>query len=157
MPGYLVDGMLGKLCRWMRVLGVDAGFLHTTDDDELIQRALQENRELVTRDRLLVKRKSIRDRAILIESDKWPDQLVEFIQKSGYTLDLQPMCRCLRCNGRLEKTEPLAIADLVPPYIFQTHSDFSRCQGCGRIYWPGTHVQRIRATLAEIGVIPPPE
>lgn len=148
-----MDGMLGKLCRWLRILGVDADFLHTTDDGELIRRALQENRELVTRDHLLVKRKTIRDRAILIESEKWQDQIVEFIQKSGHRLDLQPMSRCLRCNGRLEKTESSAIAELVPPYIFQTHSDFSRCQGCGRIYWPGTHVQRIRATLAEIGVI----
>ncbi len=150
MAKFLADGMLGKLARWMRALGVDCAFCNGAADDELVRRAVAEDRVLLTRDRRLAERRLLRGRVVLVSRDRWPEQLAEVRQAFDFSAEIQPLSRCLECNIRLEAAAAADVAPLVPPYVAKTQRQFTRCAGCGRIYWAGTHQGRIQATLARL-------
>lgn len=152
MNTYLVDAMLGKLARWMRILGLDTLFVPAAADRDLITRCLAEDRILVTRDRRLAIRRLIRERCILIDSSDWRIQVPEFLGKCACRPDIHPFSRCLECNSRLVRASEAAIVDRVPPYVRQRVTDFQQCPSCKRIYWPGTHRERIRRILAGWGI-----
>ncbi len=147
MAKFLADGMLGKLARWLRALGLDCVFCNGTADDALVRRALEEDRVLLTRDRRLAERRLLRDRVVLVAGDDWPDQLAEVRRAFDFSAEIRPLSRCLECNTPLAAAAPADVAELVPPYVLQTQRQFLRCAGCGRIYWAGTHRGRIQATL----------
>lgn len=147
MAKFLADGMLGKLARWLRALGVDCAFCNGAPDDELVRRARQEDRVLLTRDRRLAERRLLRGRVVLVAGDDWPDQLAEVRRAFDFSAEIRPLSRCLECNTPLEAAAPAEVADLVPPYVLKTQRQFLRCAGCGRVYWAGTHRGRIQATL----------
>lgn len=147
MAKFLADGMLGKLARWLRALGVDCAFCNGAPDDALVRRALAEDRVLLTRDRRLAERRLLRNRVVLVTRDGWPEQLAEVRRVFDFSAEIRPLSRCLECNTPLAAAAPADVADLVPPYVLKTQRQFLRCGGCGRIYWAGTHRSRIQATL----------
>ena len=147
MAKFLADGMLGKLARWLRALGVDCAFCNGAPDDALVRRALAEDRVLLTRDRRLAERRLLRNRVVLVTRDGWPEQLAEVRRVFDFSAEIRPLSRCLECNTPLVAAAPADVADLVPPYVLKTQRQFLRCGGCGRIYWAGTHRSRIQATL----------
>jgi uncharacterized protein with PIN domain len=144
---FLADGMLGKLARWMRALGLDCAFCNGAADDELVRRAQSEDRVLLTRDRRLAERRLLRNRVVLVAQDDWRDQLAEVRQAFDFSAEIRPLSRCLECNTLLESAAASEVAPLVPAYVAKTQRQFRRCAGCGRIYWAGTHQGRIQATL----------
>jgi uncharacterized protein with PIN domain len=139
---FLCDAMLGSLARWLRFFGYDAEFGDPSlADHVLVDRARTEGRWLLTRDRGLA---SFGPRTVLIRSDELDGQLVEVCQRLG--LRPEPgleRARCGECNGELKPVDADQIAELVPPYVFRTAERFKRCDGCGRVYWPGSHGERI--------------
>jgi uncharacterized protein with PIN domain len=141
--------MLGSLARWLRFFGYDAEFADPSlDDSHLADRARDEGRWLLTRDRGLA---SLGPRTVLVRADELEDQLVEVFLR----LDLRPesgldRARCGECNGELMQVEPEQISELVPPYVFRTAERFKRCNGCGRVYWPGSHSGRILETMQTV-------
>lgn len=139
---FFADSMLGKLARWMRVLGYDVEYEREIDDAELVRRAIKEDRIILTRDTLLVKRRRARGRSFFIESDYIGDQLkrVALRFKTGPE---SALTRCLRCNAILEDVTKEAVEGKVPPYVFKTQERFSICFACGRIYWAGTHKEKM--------------
>lgn len=146
---FLCDAMLGSLCRWLRLFGYDAeyGGVRLTDSEILI-RAAGHGRLLVTRDRELA---SIGPRTMLVRSSGLEDQLVEVF--SRLSLDPAPTLehsRCTVCNGVLEDVTRGAVAGLVPPYTWRTAPRFRQCILCARVYWPGTHGDRIVARLQRV-------
>lgn len=145
-PRLMADAMLGKLARWLRTLGYDCAFEPDISDDDLIKRATDEGRVILTRDTLLIQRRAARGRTIFIESDIVADQLKELskrfeINASGF------LTRCLRCNTSLEPMDKEAARDKVPPYVFATQERFSICKRCSRIYWGGTHRARMMEAI----------
>ncbi len=141
--------MLGKLALWMRILGFDVEYHHTIEDAELVEKTLKSNRILLTRDTLLLKRRVLKGRVVFVESDHLEDQLRQVVtlfglKRGGF------LKRCLRCNTPLERIEKEAVKHLVPPYVYRTQSGFSHCSSCGRIYWAGTHRERMRERLKTI-------
>jgi uncharacterized protein with PIN domain len=157
--GFLVDGMLGRLARWMRLLGLDAEFRPGLPDDELIELAVAADRILVTRDRRLAGRRAVRDRVILIAAERWPDQVAELLAGQPELGPIRPLTRCLRCNEPLVAVDAAEVVSAVPPYVSAHHREFRRCPSCSRIYWPGTHRDRMREMLRRLGLDPgpPPE
>ncbi len=144
--GFLCDLMLGKLAVYLRMCGYDtiyAGGLPETEDDVLRERALEERRRLLSRDRGLVDRTS---GAIYVESHDVEDQIEE-LRAHGFTIKLpdRPL-RCGRCNGRLAD-EP--IADDRPPYAPEDDTPCYPCQTCGQLYWRGSHWDRVGEVLAD--------
>ena len=141
--------MLGSLARWLRLFGFDCEYpAPGIEDQVLADRARAEGRWLLTRDRELA---AVGPRSMLIRETDLDDQLVEVFSRlaclPAATLEV---ARCAECNGELEEVAPRDVSDSAPPHILQTASRFSRCSGCGRVYWPGSHGERIVRRMAAV-------
>lgn len=149
-PRFLADCNVGRLARWLRALGYDASYHARIGDAELVrEEAAAESRVLLTRDRDLTKRRVIQTgavRAILIRDDDVTNQLRQVFAELGLELK-EALTRCIECNSELESRLPAVVAARVPPYVRQTQSRYSECPECGRIYWAGSHWQRMRDVL----------
>jgi len=140
---FIVDEMLGRLARWLRVLGFDAECPPTTTDSELVRRSVAEDRVLLTRDRELSRCGALR-RVILIRSVRLSDQLSQVLSELSLSVEESRLfSRCLLCNAPVEPLPRSQARGNVPAYVFETQSDFHRCPHCDRIYWPGTHWQHV--------------
>jgi len=141
--------MLGRLAKWLRVLGYDTVFSPSLDDPELACIARAEQRVLLTRDTALARRKGLR--AVLIRSDQPREQLLQVVTELDKPLAGATLSRCLRCNSALLDVSREVVAGLVPPYVLATQTAFRRCPRCGRVYWRGTHWQRMQERIRELG------
>ena len=148
-PRFLCDAMLGSLARWLRFFGFDTLFPEPGPQDrELADLARSEGRWLLTRDHELA---SVGPRSVLIRSEGLEDQLAEVFSRLG----LQPEAtlehaRCSECNGDLEETTREQVSGVAPLHVLETAPRFRRCLGCGRVYWPGTHSERILARMKNV-------
>jgi len=145
---FIVDGMLGRLAKWLRILGYDTAFSPNLDDNQLVRLARAEGRLLLTRDRGLAQRRGVQ--CLLIESHHLEEQLDQILAELPLTGE-HPFSRCPVCNTPLQKVEKPELEGRVPPHIFRTHKDFSLCPNCDKIYWTGTHWARMREKLAGFG------
>jgi uncharacterized protein with PIN domain len=143
-PLFVVDGMLGSLARWLRILGYDADYDPARDDNELTWIARAEGRILLTRDVQLAGRRGIK--SLLIQHQELEAQLGQTIKSLGLALD-NPFSRCPVCNTPLEEIDKEAAASLVPSFVLETQSNFRRCPACQKVFWQGTHWQRMQAAL----------
>ena len=146
---FIADAMLGRLARWLRILGYDVSYESSISDDDLIARAIHECRIILTMDRKLTERESARN-SLLIKSPSYKEQLKQVI--THYNIDYKSgiFTRCLVCNGLLEPVAKEKIKDKVPPYVYSTQDEFDICPQCGRIYWSGTHRTKMLGMLGEI-------
>lgn len=147
LPRFAVDAMLGRLARWLRALGYDTHYRPGIDDHDLVELANREHRVLLTRDRHLIT--FLRPaRGMLIDSDVPLVQLDEVAATCGIRPTDDLFNRCLLCNTRLRTATRTEIDTLVPERSRSMPGPFLRCPGCGRVYWPGTHIRRMRRALA---------
>lgn len=140
-----LDEMLGRLATWLRVLGLDA-ILLPAGLSRVEKRILARGRVFLTRSQDFKT-----GRTIFLHHDDPTRQLKEVVVE--LRLDpgrLKPLSRCLRCNVVLEELSPLEAEAFVPDYVAATQKQFKRCPACGRIYWPGTHHQRMSGRLDEL-------
>lgn len=152
-PKFICDGNAGKLARWLRALGYDATFAHPIDDRELVARALREGRVLLTRDAGILARRVVITggvRAILLTSDRVEEQLRQVAGLLRLDTRTHRFTRCLECNERLTPCSAEEASPLVPAYIASSHRQFSRCPACRRVYWRGSHWERINRILNAI-------
>jgi uncharacterized protein with PIN domain len=149
-PRFVADCNVGRLARWLRALGYDASYHTQIGDAELVREAAAEDRVLLTRDRDLTKRRVIQSglvRAILIRDDDVKTQLRQVFTELA--LDLKhSLSRCIECNAELEPRLAANVAERVPPFVRSMQTRYSECPDCGRVYWAGTHWQRMQQVLA---------
>jgi uncharacterized protein with PIN domain len=145
---FVVDGMLGSLARWLRILGYDTDYVNQRDDAELVRVARAEDRVLLTRDRELAGRRGVR--TLLIESQSLDDQLAQVTASFPLPPGSHPG-RCSVCNSVLVEARPEEVAHRVPRYVLKRHSHFHRCPGCDRVYWRGSHWRNMQARLRMSG------
>lgn len=143
-PRLLADCMLGRLARWLRLLGYDTVYENDATDHELARRARDEGRVLLTRDRQLSQRRGLR--TILIRSQDLEEQVQEVRDALGPP-KTSCLSRCTICNAVLEEVSAREIRNSVPSYVLKTHAEFRRCPQCGRVYWSGSHVDRMNEQL----------
>ena len=141
---FLLDVHLGTLARRMRLLGIDAAYEPNSDDSSLARRSAVEGRELLTRDRGLLFRKAVHDGALLRSGDV-EAQLDDVL--SRFTPRLTPWTRCLRCGALLAEVRAADITDQLDPGTRRSYSSFSRCTGCGHLYWRGAHGRRLESLV----------
>ena len=146
---FVADTMLGRLARWLRILGYDTHYDPALDDDALLRIAQAEDRILLTRDHALARRGG--PSAFLIDHDDLLAQLQAIRQRFGDPPDA-PFSRCPVCNARLVPVPREAVAAYVPAFVWQQHERFHRCPSCDRIYWPGTHFERMQAVLRALQI-----
>jgi len=150
---FIVDSNAGKLARWLRIMGYDTLFFSNIEDAHLVEIALREGRVILTRDTQIMKRRVVTEeqvKAVLLQHDESKEQLRQVIKKFRLDCHLQQFTRCLECNENLFSKTKEEIRDLVPPYVFRTQTQFMQCPSCLRIYWRGTHWQRMVAELDKI-------
>ncbi|MEW6681245.1 MAG: Mut7-C RNAse domain-containing protein [bacterium] len=141
---FILDDMLGKLARWLRIMGYDTKYCNRILDEELIKQAKEEERILLTRDRVLAERMVVP--CLLIKSGDIEDQLKQVIKR--FSLDTENIfTRCPSCNGELEEIEKERAYHNVPEIVFSRYADFSICKGCGKYYWKGNHWEKIKESL----------
>jgi uncharacterized protein with PIN domain len=146
-PALLADAMLGRLAKWLRLLGYDTAYAEEGSDHQIAARARAEGRILLTRDHALAQRKGIS--SLLVQSQVLEEQLKEVLAELGGPLP-QSGPRCTHCNVTLAEATPDQVRAHVPTYVWRTHRQFHRCPSCGRIYWPGSHWRHVERTLAQI-------
>ncbi len=153
-PRFAVDKMLGRLATWLRLIGQDATYGSHLSGRTLVRQARTEGRTILTRDRRLM-REALTLPIVFIESDNFHAQLSQVIA----TFNLHPFTalftRCARCNVPVVSVPKEDVIDQVPEYVCATQERFVRCPRCRRIYWPGTHYDRVREQLQALGYQPP--
>ena len=148
-PRFVLDGHLGRLARYLRMLGFDAAYRNDADDAELARCSAAEERILLTRDRGLLRRSVVR-LGYLLRNDDPRAQLAEVERRYGLAERANPFTRCIRCNGLIEPAERAAVADRLQPKTLRYYDTFGRCRSCGTVYWPGSHYERMRRVIDEL-------
>ncbi len=150
-PRFILDTHLGRLARYLRMLGFDSAYNNRADDDELARHSAAEGRVLLTRDRGLLRRSVVR-LGYLLRSDDPRRQLAEVSARYGLAPQVQPFSRCIRCNGRIEPVEKAEVAQRLAPRTLRYYDSFGCCDSCAAVYWQGSHyerMQRLVRTLLE--------
>ena len=146
---FLADAMLGRLARWLRVVGLDATYDGTSPDSTLVRQAAAEGRILLTRDRRLLADLRPR-RALLIEADEPLEQLRQVVGRCALRPPTELFTRCLLCNATLRPATAEEAAALVPAPARGLSGPVSLCPSCGRVYWLGSHGRRMRAAIRRV-------
>jgi uncharacterized protein with PIN domain len=146
---FVVDVNLGRLARLLRVLGFDVWWSSDADDATLAGVSLHEQRILLTRDRGLLKRRAI-THGLFVHSQDGEEQTLEVLRRLDLAQRLAPFTRCVRCNGALAAVPKEEVTDRLEPLTRQVYAEFSRCTQCGRIYWAGSHHDRLVALVERL-------
>ena len=143
---FVVDCMLGKLAKWLKILGFDALFFSKIEDDALLDIAADENRVLLTRDTGLIE-KSKRVKLLFIESENWRTQVEQVLDEFDLWRDVKPNSRCIECNVRIKDLPREKAKNLVTPFVFENADTFALCPDCGRVFWRGTHLKDMETKI----------
>jgi uncharacterized protein with PIN domain len=148
---FIADGMLGKLTRWLRMLGQDVKYSNKSKDTKLIATAEKEHRILLTRDLELYKRASAKNvDAFYVEGQTEAEKLAELAARFGFSLNIDlNRSRCPKCNTKIQSTSKEKLAEKVEKNTFIYYKEFWTCPKCGSVYWQGAHWKGIRKTLEE--------
>lgn len=151
---FIADAMLGRLARWLRLLGQDTLYFPDIDDSLLLRIAREERRTLLTRDTRLVKVRGLKNVILLTDNDPHR-QLGQVIRDcnlipspENVTDDFKS--RCSLCNTPLDDASRDEAQEHVPPYVYQTAGRFKKCPSCDKYYWKGTHQERLLRKLRDI-------
>jgi len=150
---FIADNNVGKLAKWLRVVGYDTLLFKEKDDVKMIEIALSEGRAILTKDAQIIKRRLVTDgklKAILIRHDDPKAQLRETVKTLNLNYHFRPFSLCLECNQMLIPRSKEEVQDLVPTHVFKTQEQYMECPSCHRIYWQGTHWQAMARELREL-------
>ena len=144
---FLADVMLGRLARWLRILGYDTHYTPKSIDSVLIVRAFREGRIILTRNSKLYK-KLESQRILWIRYDDFRDQVAQVVDSLKLKWDPHIfLSRCVECNIPLVALAKEEARTKVPPYVFQTVEAFRTCPRCAKIFWSGTHIDEMKGLI----------
>ena len=146
---FIADVMLGSLARWLRFLGFDCAYDRQIEDGDLVRRGIEEERAVLTRDQRLPE-EWWAPGIYLVQATQVQEQLREVFQRFDLARSMRPLTRCAECNHLIEPATAAEVADQVPVRVLEFRDTFYQCQGCGRVYWEGTHTEGIRRTIEEL-------
>jgi len=150
---FLIDGMLGKLAKWLRLLGYDVEYLNNASDKQLVEAARKGNKILLTSDIQLYRLATARGiDTYLVEGKTEAEKLARVSKRFEIKLDVNPRTsRCTTCNSPLNPVSKQEIKGQVPERTLKAYAEFWRCSNpkCGKIYWSGRQWQNIIETLEE--------
>lgn len=153
---FIVDYNVGKLLRWLRMMGFDSVFFTGEDDSQMVKQALTEDRIILTRDTGIMLRRLVtsgRIKAILLQTEVPEEQMRLLISGLPIKENAKPFTICLEDNNPLIPKTPEAVKDKVPPYVFKTQTQYMECPSCHRIYWCGTHWLAMLHKLEKLNAI----
>jgi uncharacterized protein with PIN domain len=148
-PRFVIDGHLGRLAAYLRMLGFDCWYEPSAGDEQLASIAAAQKRLVLTRDAGLLKRRQV-ERGYYVRSDNPHRQLRELANRFALFSRFAPFTRCMACNTPLRCVAKSEVMDLLPPHTRATKDEFSRCPNCGKIYWRGSHHARMLGWIEEL-------
>ena len=148
-PKFIADVHLGKLARYLRLLGFDTVYERELDDAAIASRSRDERRIVLTRDRGLLKRSAV-THGHAVRSMNADAQLLEVVEAFDLRERTAPFSRCLKCNGPVRSVERELVEHRLPKYTRLAYGHFFRCEHCGSIYWPGAHFARLRSLVDSV-------
>jgi len=150
---FVADNNVGKLARWLRLIGYDTLLFKQKDDGQMIKIALSENRVILTKDSQFMKRRLVTNgklKAIHIKQDDPKLQVRKVVETLNLNYHFKPFSLCLECNQPLIARDKEEVKDLVPAHVVETQTQYTECPACHRIYWPGTHWQAMVKRLQNL-------
>jgi len=152
-PIFFVDAMLGNIAKKLRLFGYDSKYSSDINDNDLIMRAKNENRILITKDTLLSKiAQKEKISVIQVTKNTEMEQLVQIfkILKLGEIVVNGNNARCTECNGELKTTDKDIILNQVPKGVIEKIDEFWKCTNCNKVYWEGTHIEKLQKFVVEL-------
>ena len=146
---FIVDCMLGKLAKWLKILGFDTVYFSKIEDSDLLALAQKEGRVLLSRDNGLIE-KSWDIKTLFIESEDWSPQVEQVLNEFVLWQEVRPYSRCIECNVELKDLPKRRAKNLVAPFVYERASSFAICPRCDRVFWKGTHHQDMEFKIEEI-------
>jgi uncharacterized protein with PIN domain len=146
---FVLDAHLGKLARYLRMLGFDSLYRNDYIDSELARLSALQGRVLLTQDRGLLKRNQVQHGYCVREAQPWR-QVVEVLSRFDLTDSIKPFTRCMCCNQVLKPVAADEVRSSVPARVFQTQKRYRICPGCRRVYWQGSHHSHMEALIVRI-------
>ncbi len=148
-PKFIADVQLGTLAKYMRMLGLDTFYRNSYWKNEIIEISLKERRVILTKDKDLLKRTEI-THGYWIRNDNPDQQIKELIKRFDLRNEIKEFTRCFQCNTELINVDKKDIQEKLPPKIREQQNEFSFCGSCNKIYWKGTHYEKMSAAIARI-------
>ncbi len=148
LPAFIADCHLGKLAKYLRLMGFDTLYFTQIDDNDLIALALEQNRIILTRDRALSERKNVP--LLFLESKETRQQLQTLARHFHLKKHPAPFSRCIVCNTPLQIVDKEKVVDRLPKKVKRYFSHFEYCSVCDRVYWHGDHYRRIKQFLENV-------
>jgi len=150
---FLVDAMLGNIAKKLRLLGFDSEFVSEIDDSKLIEKAKNENRTIISRDRNLIDRaKKNEISSVYITTENEIEQFLEILETTHLQFDeiSGDSARCTKCNSPTSQINKLEIENKIPQGVLEYHDKFWKCDRCNQIYWEGTHIKNLQEFVHRI-------
>jgi hypothetical protein len=145
-PRFVADAHLGGLARMLRMLGFDTLYDNHFHDDEIVAICEHDGRIVLTRDRELLKRRTV-SHGCYVHALKTEAQLREVIERLDLVRSAKPLTLCLHCNAPLRPIDKASVLDRLPPKVREHYQRFSTCDACGRVYWEGSHWRNMQHLL----------
>jgi uncharacterized protein with PIN domain len=146
---FIADVHLGRLAKYLRLCGFDTLYDASLNDRQIIESSLADHRIILSRDKELLKNKKVTDSHRIL-SQKPVDQLTEVMKRFDLKDSLHPFTRCLECNGTFDDVPKEEILSNLLPRTKDYYADFKKCSGCGKIYWEGSHFERMKKFILTI-------
>ncbi len=146
---FSADAMLGKLAHWLRLLGFDCAYENDIADAELVRRAIEQGRFVLTRDRVLPDEWRAPDICV-VRAVQTIEQLGEVVRRFDLSGEVRLFTRCSECNRRLTVAAAADLRGRVPARILATHEPLRECMECGRVYWQGSHTRHIQRVVEQL-------
>lgn len=148
-PKFVNDVHLGRLARYMRMAGFDTLYENDFTNADLIKISLEERRTILTKDREILKRNEV-SHGYWVRNEDAGKQLKELTERFHLQKQIKEFTRCLGCNSLLAEVEKEKILSRLPPKVKKWHNEFYECPGCKKIYWEGSHFEKMKKIISEI-------
>lgn len=139
---FIADSHLGKLSRYLRMLGFDVFYDNQFDDAEIIDLSIKDNRVILTRDLGILKNSKVTS-GYFLRSQAPQEQVREVVRRFDLIDHFAPFSRCMECNGKLKEVNKTAVIHQLQPQTLNDFNEFFECQGCAKVYWKGSHYDRM--------------
>jgi uncharacterized protein with PIN domain len=145
-PSFVADVHLGRLSAYLRFAGIDVAYRNDYSDHRLVAISAEDDRTILTRDIGVLKHRAV-SRGYFVRNIKPALQFVEVLRMFELVSRASPFSRCVECNDLLRRASPESVSHVLPPRTRDQYREFSRCPGCNRVYWRGSHYARMTVFL----------